>query len=106
MITYVRRQTSLRSVEKKQDILKITEEMPDILVLEVQLSIDKEPVYIISSYNAPMGSKQAGRSVDIMIEVPELLHNRVLIMGDFNLHHTNWDNRTVNLTTQAKRFTD
>ncbi len=26
--------------------------MPDILVLEVQSSIDKEPVHIIHSYNA------------------------------------------------------
>lgn len=41
-----------------------------------------------------------------MIEVPELLHKRVLIIRDFNLHHTNWDNHTVNLTLQAKRFAD
>ncbi len=80
VIIYVRRQTSLRSVEKRQDILKITDEMPDILVLEVQPSIDKEPVYIINSYNVSIGSKQAGRSVDLMMEVPELLHKRVLIM--------------------------
>lgn len=56
VITYVRRETSLRSVEKSQGILKITDEMPDILVLEIQQSIDKEPVYIINSYNAPTGS--------------------------------------------------
>ena len=104
VITYVRRQTSLRSVEKRQDILKITDEMPDILVLEVQPSVDEEPVYIINSYNSPVGSKQTGRSVDIMMEVPVLLHKRMLIMGDFNLHHTDWDNRTVNPTVQAKRF--
>lgn len=28
------------------------------------------------------------------------------MMGDFDLHHTNWDNRTVNPTTQAKRFAE
>ncbi len=104
VIKYVRRQTSLRSVEKRQDILKITDEMPDILVLEVQPSIDKQPVYIINSYNAPIGTKQAGRSVDIMMEVSELLHKRELIMGDFNLYHTDWDNRTVNPTAQAKNL--
>ena len=88
MITYVRWQTSLRSVEKRQYILKITEEMTDILVLEVQPSIDKEPVYIIKSYNTPIKSKQAGRHMDIMMKVLELLHKRVLIMRNFNLHHT------------------
>ena len=88
MIIYIRRQISLRFVEKKQDILKFTDEMPDILLLEVQPSIDKEPVYIINSYHSPMGSKQASRCVDIMMEVPELLHKRVLIMRDFNMYHT------------------
>lgn len=78
--------------------------MPDILILEVQPSVNKELVYIINFYDAPMGNKQVGRSVDIMMEVPELLHKRVLIMGNFNLHHTDWDNCTVNLTVQAKRF--
>lgn len=53
-----------------------------------------------------MGSKQASRFVDITMEVSELLHKRVLIMRDFHLHHTDWDNRTVNLTAQAKRFAD
>ena len=105
VITYVRRQT-LRSVEKRQDILKITDQMPDMLVLKVQPSVDEEQVYIINSYNAPIGSERAGRSVDIMIEVLELLHKRVLIMEDFNLHHTNWNNRTVNPTVQAQRFVD
>ncbi len=106
MITYVRWQTSLQSVEKRQDILKITEEMTDILILEVLPSIDKEPVYIINSYNTPMKSKLAGRPVDIMMKVPELLHKCMLIIRDFNLHHTDWDNRTVNPTAQAKRFVD
>ncbi len=34
--------------------------MPDILVLKVQPSIDKEPVHIINSYNTPIRSEQAG----------------------------------------------
>ncbi len=41
-----------------------------------------------------------------MMEVPELLHKRMLIMGDFNLHHTDWDNRSVNPTAQAKIFAE
>lgn len=28
----------------------------------------------------------------------------MLIIGNFNLHHTNWDNHTVNPTLQTKRF--
>ena len=39
-----------------------------------------------------------------MMEVSELLRNCVLIIGNFNLHYTNWDNCTVNHTRQAKRF--
>ncbi len=106
VIQYVRRQTSLRSVEKRQDILKITDKMPHILVLEVQLSIDKEPVYIINSFNAPIGSKRVGRSVYIMMEVRELLYKRLLTMRDFNLHYNNLDNGTVIPTAQAKGFAD
>lgn len=79
--------------------------MPNILVLEVKPSLDKEPIYIINAYNAPIGSERGGRSVDIMI-APGLMNKRVLIMRDINLHHTDWDNRTVNPTTQAKRFAD
>ena len=106
VIIYIRGQTSLRFVEKKKDILKFTDEMPDILLLEGQPSIDKEPVYIINSHNTPIGSKRANRSVDIMMEVPELLNKGVLIMRHFNPHNTNWNNCTVNPTPQAKRFTD
>lgn len=80
--------------------------MPNIFVLEVQPSVDKKPAYIMNFYNTPIKSEQAGRSVDIMIKVLELLHNRVLIIEDFNLYHTNWDNYTVNSTRQAKRFAD
>lgn len=104
MIIYIRRQSSLWFIEKKQDILKIKDKMPNILVLKFQPNIDKEPVYIINSYNAPMRSKRAASSVDIIIEVPELLHKCVLIMRDFNLHYTNWDNCTINPTAQTKRF--
>lgn len=53
-----------------------------------------------------MGSKQASRFVDIIIEVPKLLHKLMLIIGDFNLHYTDWDNCTINPTVQAKRFAD
>lgn len=80
--------------------------MLDILVLKFQPSVDKKPVYIINSYNAPMRSERAGRSVDIMIEIPKLLHKWVLIIGDFNLHYTNWDNCIINPTAQTKRFAD
>lgn len=69
--------------------------MPDILVLEVKPSLDEQPIYIVNVYNAPTGSEQAGKSAETMIGTPELLHKRSLIMGDIDLLHTDWDNRTV-----------
>lgn len=70
--------------------------MPHILVFKVQLSVDKVSIYTINAYNAPIKSKQARRSIDVLIEVSKLLYKCVLIMRDFNLYHTNWDNCTIN----------
>lgn len=51
-----------------------------------------------------MGSKQAGKFIDIIIEVPKLLHKHMLVIGDFNLHHIDCDNCMVNSTIQTKIF--
>lgn len=106
VVTYVRRQNSLWSVEKRQDILRNMDKMPDILVLEVKPSQDKEPIYILNVCNAPIRSKRAGNSAETVMQVTGLLRKRALIMGDINLHHTGWDNRTVNPTAQAKNFAE
>ena len=95
VVTYVRRQNSLWSVEKRQDILGNIDGMPDCLVLEVKPSMDEEPIYILNVYNAPIGSERAGDSAEIVMGAIGLLRKRALIMGDVNLHHTDWDNRTV-----------
>lgn len=71
--------------------------MPNILILKVQPNINKEQVDIINSYNALIKSKPIGGSVDIIIKILELLYKHVLIIGDFNLYHTNWDNYIMNL---------
>lgn len=80
--------------------------MPDILVFEVKPSQDEEPIYILDVYNAPIRSKQAGNSAETVMQVTGLLRKRVLIMGDFNLNHIDWDNRTVNPTAQVKKFAE
>lgn len=42
VITYIHWQTFLWFVKKRQDVLKVTDKMPDILILEVKSSLDKE----------------------------------------------------------------
>lgn len=72
--------------------------MPDILILEVQLNVNKEAISIINIYNTSIEKKQAGIFIDIMIEALKLLHKDVFIIEDFNLYNINWDNCTVNPT--------
>lgn len=78
--------------------------MSDVLVSKVEPSMDEEPIYIPNVYNAPVGSKQAGDSAEIVMGYIGLLRKRAFIMGEVNLHHTDWDNRTFNSTAQGKRF--
>lgn len=63
--------------------------MPDILVLEIQPSINKELIYIINAYNTSIESKEAGKSIDILIKILKLIYKCILIMEDFHLHYTN-----------------
>lgn len=80
--------------------------MLDILPLKVQPSVNKEPIYIINAYNISIRSKQAGKSVDTIIKVSELLYKCIFIMKNFNLYYTNWNKCTINFIIQIKRFVD
>lgn len=75
-----------------------------MLVLELKLSSGKESVLVVSVYNPPPGAERAGRSADILINVPEVWQRRLLIIGDINLHHTDWDNCIIQSTSPAQRF--
>lgn len=94
VIRYVRRQDSLRPIEKRQDLSRITDETADILILEFKPGLYKESIFIVNVYNALIGCERAGRSAEILMDIPELLQKRSLIIGDINLRYTDWDNRT------------
>lgn len=106
MVTYMRRQNSLWPVEKKQEILGNRDKMPNVLVLEFKLSIDKDPIYILNTYNLPMKKKQTSNWSETVMGAIGLLRKQAFIMKDVNLYHTDEDNCTVNHTTQAKRFAE
>lgn len=67
--------------------------MPDLLVLELKLGSNKEFIFIIKIYNALAGSEQAGKSTKVLMNVPNIWQKHLLIMGNLNLHYTDWDNR-------------
>ena len=69
VITYVRRQTPLWSVEKCQDILRVSNEMPEILVLELKPDSNEESIFFVNVYNAPAGSERAGKSAEVLMNV-------------------------------------
>lgn len=92
--TYVRRQDSLRPIEKRQDLSRIIDETLDIFFLEFKPGLYKESIFIVNVYNALIGCERAGRSAEILMDIPELLQKRSLIIGDINLRYTDWDNRT------------
>ncbi len=56
-------------------------------------------------YNAPAGSVRTGEAIQILMENASLLRRNAIIGGDMNLHHTDWDRKTVHATRQATGFT-
>lgn len=96
----MRRQNSLWFVKKRQDILS------NVIVLEVKPSIDKMLIYIFNIYNLLIRSERAGNSAEIMIRAIGFLRKQVLIIGNVNLYHTDWDKCTIKPNAQAKRFAE
>lgn len=62
--------------------------MPNMLVLELKLGLDKESVFIINIYNLPLGAEHIGKSANILINTPEIWQRQLLIIRHVNLHYT------------------
>lgn len=76
------------------------------MVLELKLGLAKESLFVVNVYNVPTECERAGRSADILMDVPEILQKHLMIIGDINLHHTDWNNRTIHPTLQAQKFVE
>lgn len=80
--------------------------MPDLLVLELKPGSNEESIFIVNIYNIPARSKQAGKSAKILMSVSDIWQKCLLIMGDLNLYHTNWDDCTVHPISNTQRFAE
>ena len=106
VVTYVRKGILVQCTEKRQDLLE-TNGSQDMLLLEIQLGAASEPpIYVLNLYNAPINSHHSGRAVELLMKSQSLMSNRVLIRGDLNLHHIDWDAQTLNATRQAKELSE
>ena len=61
------------------------------MAIEVKIKDRQEPIHVVNVYNALHGCT---REEDTIIE------------RDFNLHHRDWDQRTINPTPQAREFAE
>ncbi len=96
VLTYARHKQWPYRLEKRQDCVPTREIIPDILVMELQGGQDKDALRIVNIYNAPQGSERAGQAANAIIEKSNLMQRQAIIMEDINLHHADWDNRTIN----------
>ncbi|KZL82368.1 endonuclease reverse, partial [Colletotrichum incanum] len=86
VLTYLRRGTGLRGVH----VRPLLDPSTDLLFLRL-LSGTREVLTVINVYNAPCGSLRSGQAVrDIIAAWQPKPEDRVLITGDFNLHHWTW----------------
>lgn len=77
-----------------------------MLVLELKLGLSKKLVFIVNIYNLSLGVKHTGKFADILINVLEIQQRQLLIIGDINLHYTNWDNYTIYFPLPTQRFVE
>ena len=96
VITYARQKRLGIKLEKRQEFLEATDCKPDILVLELDIGPNQEPIYMVNIDNAPQGYKKAGESIETIIRAPNFMQNMSLVLGDVNLHHKDWNNWTTN----------
>ncbi|GKT61219.1 endonuclease reverse [Colletotrichum tofieldiae] len=86
VLTYLRRGTGLRGVQ----IRPLPDPSTDLLFLQL-LAGTQEVLTVINVYNAPCGSLRPGQAVrDITTAWQPGHQERVLLAGDFNLHHWTW----------------
>ena len=86
-------------IEKKPDLLTAS---PDILVLELNISIDAKPIYVVNLYNTPAGYTRAVEALMAILAADTHTQQRTLWVGDCNLHHEDWDSYTRNPTSQPQ----
>lgn len=104
MYTYVRKRILVQYTKKRQDLLE-TDGSQDMLLLEIQVgTVSEPPTYVLNLYNTPVNCHHLGRAAELLIKSRSLMLNLVLIRGDLNLHHINWEARTFNATKQAKEL--
>ena len=51
---------------------------------------------MVNIYNTPQGCKSAGEAIKTIIQAPNIMQNRSLVLEGVSLHHTNWNNWTTN----------
>ncbi len=105
-MTYARRKQWPYRLGKRQDCAPTREIIPDILVLELQGGQDEDAFGIVNIYNTPRRCKKAGQAANTMMEISNLMQKQAIIMGAINLHHTDWDNRTINPLQPANELAD
>lgn len=106
VVTYVRIGTLAEYTEKCQDMLR-TDGSSDILLLEIQLRETPEPpIYLVNLYNAPVASQYAEKAAEQLMGRESLMSFPVFVAEDLNLHHIDWDAKTLNPIRQAKEFSD
>ena len=62
----------------------------DLIFLQIQAR-NTTPLSIVNTYNAPIGSTNAGAAVNNLLGLPAALWQFAFIAGNFNLHHLNWN---------------
>lgn len=106
VITYIQQGELIPCTEKRQDILK-TNGNQDVPLLEIQLGAASEPpIYVLNMYNAPSNCHHAGKAVELLMRSQSLMLHKVLVGGDLNLHHMDWDARTLRATRQAVELSE
>ena len=61
---------------------------------------------MVNLYNGPQGCLREGEAVSAICNSDLLIEKRTLWMGDFNLHHDDWDEHTTNVTHQAHQLAE
>lgn len=79
----------------------------DSLVLDLYPDNNLEPIRLINVYNVPTGCTRAGERIEALLLNPELsAPTQLLIIGDFNLHHQQWEVSSSPPSNLAVRWAD
>jgi ribonuclease HI/endonuclease/exonuclease/phosphatase (EEP) superfamily protein YafD len=100
VMSYVRKGIGLSVRQLRPCISK------DLLFLQIS-TCNLPPLNIVNIYNAPVGTIDAGLAVQSLTDLTSsfLLHS-ILLAGDFNLHHPQWNPNHPRQSVQAGHFID